>query len=412
MRRASGKVDNDRFYKILGVDRDAGEAELKKAYKRKAVRMHPDKGGNAEEFQELSHAFEVLSDPEKRQIYDRYGEEALKEGAGGGMHDANDIFEAFFGGGMGGMFGGSSRRRTGPKKSEAVSHAIKVTLEDLYKGKTSKIAITRHRVCQQCAGRGASSSEGVMSCSTCNGRGMMIQLHQIAPGMVQQVQAICPDCRGQGESIAERYKCDACKAQKVVKERKLLEVHVDPGMEDGQKIVFRGEADEEPGTEPGDVIIFLKQVEHERFQRNGRNLLLVQEISLVDALCGAPVVIKHLDGRELVAHPAPGEVIKPNDVKTIPNEGMPTWKSPFEKGYLFVKFTVVFPEAMDSVQMEALQKVLGPKSSISMSDHHEDVELMDYRPEQEKFARANGNSSGADGMDEEEGSQRVQCAQQ
>eukprot|EP00184_Porphyridium_aerugineum_P008634 CAMPEP_0184692572 /NCGR_PEP_ID=MMETSP0313-20130426/995_1 /TAXON_ID=2792 /ORGANISM="Porphyridium aerugineum, Strain SAG 1380-2" /LENGTH=415 /DNA_ID=CAMNT_0027150411 /DNA_START=179 /DNA_END=1426 /DNA_ORIENTATION=- len=415
MRRGSsrGEVDNNRYYELLGVPKDASDAELKKAYRKLAVKHHPDKGGDVEKFQEISHAFEILSDPEKKEIYDRFGEEGLKEGAGGGGMDANDIFEAMFGGGIFGGAGGSGRRSRGPKKGETVQHAIKVTLEDLYKGKSSKIAITRHRVCTQCAGRGATSATAVVTCSTCKGQGAVIRMNQIGPGMIQQVQTACPSCRGTGESIDEKFKCAGCEGKKVVKERKVLEVHIDPGMQDGQKIVFRGEADEEPGAEAGDVIIYVKQLDHPVFQRNGRNLLMLKDISLVDALCGASFTVEHLDGRLLKVHAKEGEVIKTGMVKSIPAEGMPTWKNPFEKGYLFIKFNVIFPVTMSPAHREALQAVFGPKSEPMIPDgvHVDDCEMITFDEEHEKDAHMNGDHGGMQDDDDERG-QRVQCAQQ
>uniref|UniRef100_A0A7S0T5D9 Uncharacterized protein n=1 Tax=Erythrolobus madagascarensis TaxID=708628 RepID=A0A7S0T5D9_9RHOD len=415
MRRGSGRgpVDNKRFYELLGVGQDAGETELKKAYRKLAVKHHPDKGGDVEKFQEISHAFEVLSDPEKRQIYDTYGEQALKEGAGagGGFHDANDIFEAMFGGSFFG--GGSSRRSRGPRKSEDVQYPIKVTLEDLYKGKTAKLAITRHRVCTFCKGKGASSPDAVAPCGECGGKGIRVQFRQVGPGMVQQVQSVCSSCQGAGEIIPESARCTNCKGQKVVKERKVLEVFIDPGMQDGQRITFSGEADEEPGCLPGDVIIVVQQQPHTLFERRGRNLVITREIPLVDALCGVEFGIKHLDGRDLVIRSAPGEVIKSDAIKAVAGEGMPTWKSPFDKGYLFVKFNVAFPPSIAPAQTAALQEVLGAVQRVGpMPEHADECEMMDFSPQMEREAFMNGDGTGMeDDDDDDRRGQRVQCAQ-
>ena len=141
------EVDNSKYYDLLGVPKTATEQEIKKAYRKKALKEHPDKGGDPEKFKELTAAYEVISDREKREIYDRHGEEGLKGGGAGGM-GAHDIFSQMFGGGMG---GGGPR---GPKKGKSVQHAIKVTLEEIYKGKTTKIAVNRDRICKTCDGRG------------------------------------------------------------------------------------------------------------------------------------------------------------------------------------------------------------------------------------------------------------------
>lgn len=360
---------------------------------------HPDKGGDEERFKEITTAFEVLSDEEKRQVYDEYGEEGLRDG-GGGPSDAHDLFSAMFGG------GGHSR---GPKKGEPVVHSLRVSLEDLYKGKTSKLAIIRNRVCKSCKGKGASKPEGVSTCSACHGRGIQVTLNQIGPGMVQQVQNPCRSCRGMGEVIIEKYRCRTCEGDKVTKERKVLEVYVDKGMQHGQKITFTGEANANPGLVPGDVIVVLKQAEHEVFTRKDNNLIIEKEISLTDSLCGLDFHIKQLDGRLLHVSSPPGEVITPGLIKSIPNEGMPTWKNPMEQGFMFVKFSVKFPVTMRNDQIVMLEKVLGPRTPLSQpgSAEVEEVPLLDFDNEHVKASYSNGSA-----YDEDEDDQpRVQCAQ-
>jgi len=159
----------------------------------------------------------------------------------------------------------------GPKKGENVVHSLRVTLEDLYKGKMSKLAIIRNRVCKSCDGLGATRREGVSKCDICNGQGFQISLSQIGPGMVQQVQSNCRACKGTGEAIFERYLCPACNGDKVKKERKVLEVYVDKGMNHNQRITFSGEANAVPGLAAGDVVVVLKQEEHSVFTRKENN---------------------------------------------------------------------------------------------------------------------------------------------
>jgi DnaJ homolog subfamily A member 2 len=348
----------------------------------------------------------VLSDDEKKALYDEYGEEGVREGGGGGGGNPHDIFDAMFGGG-GGMFGGHSR---GPRKGDDVAHTLNVSLEDLYKGKMSKLAIIRNRVCAPCKGTGASKPEAVRGCSTCDGSGVRIMLNQIGPGMVQQVQTRCPSCHGAGETIADRFKCTACGGNKVSKERKVLEVYVDRGMANGQKIVFSGEANENPGLVAGDVVVELKQVPHRTFTRRGENLFLEREISLTDALCGFQFSIKQLDGRQLIVTSKKGSVIKPGDLKTIPNEGMPMWKRSDDRGYMFVKFTVAFPAFVGPSEAAELENVLGPKTPMAMDvnhEHAEEVSLLDFNQDQARSRETHEHDE-----DEEEGGRRVQCANQ
>lgn len=361
---------------------------------------HPDRGGDEERFKEITTSFEVLSDEEKRQMYDEYGEEGLRDGAGGGGGEAHDLFSAMFGGGM---------QRGGPKKGEPVVHTLTVTLADLYIGKTSKLAIIRNRVCKSCKGKGASKPEAVEACSMCRGRGIQVTLSQIGPGMVQQVQNTCRACRGMGETIKDRYRCTTCSGDKVVKERKVLEVYVDKGMQHGQKITFTGEANANPGSVAGDVIVVLKEKDNERFSRKNSNLIVEKEISLCDAICGINFYIVQLDGRFLHVRSPPGKVITPGLVKSIPNEGMPVWKNPMERGYMFVKFTVKFPTNLSPDQLHVLEKVLGGRTPLPPvgSVEVEEVTVVDFESEHVKQRQANGAAYDED----EEEQPRVQCAQ-
>lgn len=357
---------------------------------------HPDKGGDEERFKEITTAFEVLSDEEKRQLYDEYGEEGLRDG--GGPSDAHDLFSA--------MFGGMQSR--GPKKGENVVHSLRVTLEDLYKGKMSKLAIIRNRVCKACDGVGATRRDGVSSCSTCDGRGVQVTLSQIGPGMVQQVQSNCRNCRGTGEVIVERYRCPACAGDKVSKERKVLEVYVDKGMSHNQKITFSGEANAVPGLAAGDVVVVLKQEDHQTFTRKDNNLIVEHEITLTDALCGAEFVIKQLDGRLIRIVCPQGVIVTPGMVMSVPNEGMPTWKNPMERGFMFIKFNVQFPTYISREQSMALQQVLGPRTPVRVNGGDvEEVVPIEFQNEHVRPTHANGSAYDED----EDEAPKVQCAQ-
>eukprot|EP00095_Tigriopus_kingsejongensis_P005884 maker-scaffold38_size502422-snap-gene-4.25 protein:Tk05884 transcript:maker-scaffold38_size502422-snap-gene-4.25-mRNA-1 annotation:"heat shock protein 40" len=266
-------VKETKFYDILGVSPDADESTLKKAYRKLALKYHPDKNPDAgEKFKEISMAYEVLADAEKRRIYDQHGEQGIKEGGGGGgFHSPMDIFDMFFGGGG---------------------------------------------------------------------------------------------------------------------ERKILEVAVDKGMEDGQKITFGGEGDQEPGLEPGDIIIVLDEKEHPVFKRNGTDLIMKMNINLSEALCGMKKTITTLDTRTLLIQTIPGEVLKNGDVKCVFNEGMPTYRNPFEKGKLLIQFVVDFPARLDPAVAEKLEKILPPKDEPIVPDDHEDVNMQEFDPEADRQRRA------------------------
>jgi DnaJ family protein A protein 2 len=237
--------NNTKYYEVLGVSKTASQDELKKAYRKAAIKNHPDKGGDPEKFKELSQAYEVLSDPEKREIYDQYGEDALKDGMGGGsssdFHSPFDIFEQLFPGS--GTFGGGGSRVRRQKRGEDVVRTMMVSLEDLYNGTTKKLSLSRSVLCSKCKGKGSKSGASG-TCHGCRGVGMRTITRQIGFGMIQQMNTVCPECKGTGEIISEKDKCPGCKGSKVVQEKKVLEVHVEKGMQHGQKIVFQGQADE------------------------------------------------------------------------------------------------------------------------------------------------------------------------
>ena len=187
-------VNTTKYYEILGVSKTATHDEIRKAYRKKAVKLHPDKGGSEEAFQELQQAYEVLSDDDKRKVYDKYGEEGLKEGRGGegpGM----DIFDFFNGGGA----------RRGPRKTKSILQNLDVTLEDIYLGKEKYLEISRKRVCTKCKGSGSKVSGANTTCSRCNGRGVVI-VSQRTPFGIFQSQSTCPTCHGEGSVISEKDK--------------------------------------------------------------------------------------------------------------------------------------------------------------------------------------------------------------
>eukprot|EP01137_Pigoraptor_chileana_P003784 Opistho-2@44497 len=412
-------VKETKFYDLLGVEPTANEADLKKAFRKLALKYHPDKNPDAgDKFKELSFAYEVLADPKKREIYDKYGEQGLKEGGGpGGGFSPEDVFSQFFGGG--GLFGGGGggrRSERGERRGRDMAHPLKVSLEDLYKGKTSKLALQKHILCPKCDGKGGKDG-AVQSCKSCNGQGVKISLRQIGPGMVQQMQSACPECQGEGEIIKEKDRCKNCMGKKTTVERKVLEVHIEKGMKDGQKIVFHGEGDQAPGIVPGDIIIVIDEKEHPTFKRDGQDLVMEIEVELGEALCGFKRIITHLDDRKLLVTSPPGQVIKEGAVKTIKNEGMPRHRNPFEKGNLYISFKVKFPEDnfADANGLELLRRILPPARPLPQfaPDEVEEVELDKFEPGTRKDSRSNGNA-----YDEDEehshagGGPGVQCQTQ
>jgi len=388
-RGAPKDVDTTKLYEVLGVEKNADEKDIRKAYRKLAVKHHPDKGGDEALFKEISAAYEILSDADKRSKYDKYGLEGVADdGSGGGQgRGADDLFQMFF--------GGSRGKTSGPRKGDDVNHPLKVSLEDLYNGKTVKLAISRQVIVGE-----------AKECKVCDGHGVVIETRQIALGMVQQMQRRCSQCSGQG------YQCQT------KKERKVLEVYVEKGMKNNQKIVFRGMADEKPNMEAGDIIFVVQEKEHELFKRKGADLLVVKNISLNEALTGFQWMINHLDGRKIVIKSNPGEIIRPEAagnkpyVKIVRDEGMPSHGNPFVKGNLYVLFRVDFPTdgELSSGAMKSL-RVLLPHPAMELDYDPEEVEEHTMVEGDVKAFGSGGAQSSSNEYDSDDEPRPVQCQQ-
>ena len=413
------------FYAILNVSRNATQEEIKKAYKKAALKWHPDRNpGNADEasekFKEVAAAYEVLTDEEKKEVYDRYGEDGLKEGGGGGgFGDAGSIFEQFFGGGgFGG--GGGGRAPQKPRRTEDIVFELPVELENLFTGKTRKLKVNKKIICGDCAGQGSKQKGALKSCSRCNGRGIRMVQQQLGPGFVTQSQAYCTDCNGKGKTIPDSLRCRRCMGQQVVPEGKVMVVEIEKGMKNGDKVSFGGEADQSPDIPSGDVIIVIKEVNknHPEFRRQGDDLVMDRTITLQEALCGFKFHFKHMDGRDVIVQNQEGEIVAPDSYRVVSGEGMPFRRDPMSRGRLLIHFTVAFPEphkVTENVRKELQQLLPGPSTIVGASDYPsaDRHTANDYVPTREDKQRT------AYDEDEEEEGQRggprqgqPQCAHQ
>ncbi|PMB66061.1 Mitochondrial protein import protein mas5 [Beauveria bassiana] len=368
-----------KYYDVLGVSPQATDAELKKAYKIGALKFHPDKNANnpaaEEKFKEISHAYEILSDSRKREIYDQYGEAGLEGGAGGGEGlNAEDLFAQLFG------FRSSNGSR-GVRKAPTITHKHMVSLEDIYRGKISKLALQRSIICPKCEGRGG--KEGASkTCAGCHGNGRR-QVERNLGFRVQIFEIECPDCEGEGQSIRDKDRCKQCHGKKTIVDRKVLHVHVDKGVQHGTRVEFRGDGDQAPGIQAGDVVFEILEKDHARFKRIGDDLVYKCKIDLVTALAGGTIYIEHLDDRWLSVDILPGEAITTASMKVLPGQGMPSYRH-HDFGNLYIDFEVLMPEknwTQDPNAFEALRKALPspavqnipPAESMTEPNDFEDV---------------------------------------
>ncbi|KAJ2900450.1 DnaJ-like protein xdj1 [Coemansia aciculifera] len=319
------------YYSVLQVETSASEAEIKRAYRTLAMKYHPDKNPEgAEMFKEISHAYETLSDPQRRAAYDQYGES-------GGRHEGPSMEDMF-----GSMFGGHPSRDPS-RNPRAELHPLSVTLEDLFRGKKMRLKLERSIPCSHCKGLGGKRSV-LKGCAPCGGLGYINSLRQMGPGMFMPQRSVCQSCQGSGKVIPEKNKCKRCKGLRVKTEADTVEIKIDPGMSDRQKVVLKGKGDQAPGEEAQDLVFVLEQKAHATFVRIGDDLVAEAEIDLAEALCGFSRVMLHdLKGRPLLVTHQTG-VIRPGEVLCIHGEGMPRERRPGDRGDLLVKLHIKFPE--------------------------------------------------------------------
>lgn len=354
------------FYKLLDIDKSASDREIKKAYRLLSKKYHPDKNpGNesaSEKFVQIAEAYDALSEPETRRIYDQYGYEGLKQhqqgGQGGRSHDPFDLFSRFFGGS--GHFGHQSGQRRGPDMEVRIS----VPLSDFYNGHEHEFNIEKQQICEECEGSG-SADGAVETCGQCGGRGVVIQKHMLAPGIFQQVQMGCDKCGGKGKTI--KHPCKVCGGSRVIKKTTSHALHIEKGMPKGSRIVYENEADESPDWVAGDLIVVVlekeavygdegQRTDGTFFRRKGRDMFWKEVLSLREAWMGDwERNLTHLDGHVVRLGRRRGEVIQPNQVEVLASEGMPIWLQEQEQsrageeeyGQLHVEYTVVLPDQVE-----------------------------------------------------------------
>lgn len=348
------------YYEILGVERGASDEELKKAYRKQAVKFHPDKNPGdktaEENFKQLGEAYEVLSDPQQRAVYDRHGHAAFDKRAGGGgfgrsqqaHHDPFDIFREVFGGGsiLDELFGGASRDPNAPQRGDDLRYDLEITFEEAANGCEREIAVTKPARCNDCSGTGAEPGSKVRGCTTCGGRGQVISSRGIF-----SVAQPCPHCRGAGRVIEKP--CHTCRGAGRLDQPSKIKLRIPAGVDTGSRLRSSGNGEAgSRGGPSGDLYVVLHVKPHGLFQREGDDLLCEIPVDFVQAALGAEIEVPVLGGKTEIKIPAgtqPGTMfrLKGKGIRNVQGHG---------QGDLHVRINVEVPTQLTGAQKAKLQE--------------------------------------------------------
>jgi molecular chaperone DnaJ len=358
------------YYDILGVSKSSSADEIKKAYRKLAIKYHPDKNPNdksaEDKFKEAAEAYEVLSNPEKKQRYDHYGHAGVGSSAasgggyGGGGMNMEDIFSQFgdiFGGGgsspFESFFGGQQQSRGGRRVAKGSNLRIKVklTLEEIANGAEKKIKVNKQVTCKTCDGSGAKDRNSVSTCSTCGGSGAVRRVTNTILGQMQ-TSSTCPTCNGSGSQITN--KCNSCHGEGTVRGEETITINIPAGVSDGMQLSMSGKGNAGPnGGIPGDLIILIEEIPHETLKREGNNIVYDLHISIIDAALGFSAEVPTIDGKAKIKI-EPGT--QSGKLLRLKGKGIPEINS-YQRGDEIIHVNIWTPKALSSEERDLLEKL-------------------------------------------------------
>ena len=351
------------YYEILGVERSADDGALKASFRKLAMEHHPDRNGGCEEaegrFKEINEAYSILSDPQKRAAYDRFGHAGVNGSGGGGggngqFHDVNDIFSEVFGDVFGDMFGGRGRQRSGPARGQDLRYDLEITLEQAYAGSEVEITVPASINCESCDGSGAKPGTSPTVCGSCGGAGRV----RASQGFFS-IERACPRCGGSGRLVLDP--CQECHGHGQLRKERTLQVRIPAGVDDGARIRLAGEGDAGARGGPrGDLYIFLSVRPHDLFDREGLDLLCTVPVPMAVAALGGDIEAPCLMGGEACDGNCKIEVKVPEGSQTgrtvrLKGRGMPSLRSR-ERGDLVVELFVETPTKLTARQKELMRE--------------------------------------------------------
>ena len=356
------------YYDVLGVAKSASAEEIKKAYRKLAIKYHPDKNPDdksaEDKFKEAAEAYEVLSSPEKKQRYDQFGHAGVGGAAGGGYGgggmNMEDIFSQFgdiFGGGgspFDSFFGGGQSRSGGGRRVAKGSNLrikVKLTLDEIAKGAEKKIKVNKQISCKACDGTGAKDKSSVSTCKTCGGSGSVRRVTNTILGQMQTT-ATCPTCHGSGQQITA--KCNVCHGDGTVRGEETISINIPAGVSEGMQLSMAGKGNAAPnGGIPGDLIILIEELPHETLKREGNNIVYDLHISIPDAALGASVEVPTIDGKAKIKI-EPGT--QSGKLLRLKGKGIPEVNS-YHRGDQIIHVNIWTPKALNSEERALLEKL-------------------------------------------------------